>query len=100
MSFPYRCETPFERWLEAHLLRLLHNQNRMESQMSDLSNAVAKLAVSVKNEIDAVNALLNNPNPDVNNAIAQLNELSAKLDAETAVVAPPAPVEPPAAPAA
>lgn len=58
--------------------------------MSELNDAVARITTSVQNEIAAVVAKLNTPNPDVVAAIKQLNGLSDALDAETAALNPPA----------
>lgn len=64
--------------------------------MSELNDAVTRITTSVQNEIAAVVAALNAPNPDVAAAVTQLNALSDKLDAETTAVTP-APAPAPAA---
>jgi outer membrane protein TolC len=58
--------------------------------MSELNDAVTRITTSVQTEIAAVVAALSAINPDVTAAVAQLNALSDKLDAETAAVTPPA----------
>lgn len=57
--------------------------------MSALSDAVANLTTAVTNEIAAIKAVLSQPNPDIADAIAKIDTLTANLNAETAELQPP-----------
>jgi len=92
-------------WLtNRKLLHLVLKSNReMESRImaaiDDLKAAVTKLNTSVSNELAAISAKLSVPSneADVAAAATAINDLAAKLDAETAVLTAPAPEPPPAA---
>lgn len=81
---------------DPHIHELLHkilkNQEKIMSAVTDLQVSVAALNTSVSNEIAAIQtALANDPDgPAIEAVVAQLGTLKSNLDAETAALTAPA----------
>ena len=64
-------------------------ERRIMSNITDLTDAVTRLNASVSAELAAIANSLGGDNPDVAAAVAAINAVSDKLDAETTALIPP-----------
>lgn len=95
------CDLATELVVKPIGIDLIELERRLRNTMSDLSTAVQTVADDQKRiatDVQAILALLQQPNPDVAAAVAGLQAVDAALDASAEALEaalPPAPVEPP-----